>query len=53
MVMQDTNINVRISTKLRQRLTEIAQKNGLTSSVVIRELIKKYIREDGKTLETF
>lgn len=53
MVMQNTNINFRISKKLKERLVAVAEKNGLTYSVAVRELIKKYIREDGKTLETY
>lgn len=53
MVMQNTNLNIRISQKIKDRFIEVAKKNGLTYSVAVRELMKKYIRENGKTLETY
>lgn len=53
MVIHNTNLNIRIPVNIKERLARLAAKNGTTSSNVIRDLIKKYIREDGKTLDVY
>ena len=51
MVMQDTNINIRISSNLKDRFIELANSKGISYSVALRELVKKFIRGDGNTLK--
>lgn len=48
MEVQNSNLNIRIPLKLRERFVEIANKNGLTHSVVIRTMINEYVRAEGK-----
>lgn len=48
MEVQNSNLNIRIPLKRRERFVEIANKNGLTHSVVIRTMINEYVRAEGK-----
>lgn len=51
MVMQNSNINIRVSKQLKDKFIELANSKNISYSVAIRELIKKFIREDGNTLK--
>ena len=51
MIMQNTNINIRVSKKLKDKFVETSVSNGLNYSVVLRSLIKKYINDKGKGKE--
>lgn len=48
MTVQNSNLNIRVPIKLRDRFIQIAKDNGLTYSVVLRTMISEYIRADGK-----
>lgn len=48
MEVQNANLNIRIPLKLRERFVEIAHKNGLSHSVVLRTMVGEYVRADGK-----
>lgn len=51
MVMQNSNINIRVPKQLKDKFIELANSKNISYSVAIRELIKKFIREDGNTLK--
>lgn len=45
MIKQDVNINIRVSSKLRDRFIEICQQQGLSYSKILRHMMKKYIAD--------
>lgn len=47
MIYQDTNINIRISKKLRDKFIEVSKQNGLSYSMIVRNLIKDYIEKES------
>lgn len=48
MEVQNSNLNIRIPLKLRERFVEVARKNGLSHSIVLRTMVGEYVRADGK-----
>nr|DAE83068.1 MAG TPA: hypothetical protein [Caudoviricetes sp.] len=46
MRLQNTNLNIRIPKKMREQLVEIAKEQGVSYSVIVRNLIKKYIAKN-------
>lgn len=51
MRIQNTNINIRVSKKLRDTFIDTAKKNGTSYSKVLRSLINDYINKSNKTGE--
>lgn len=47
MVLQNTNINIRIPKKLKDKFVDITKEKGLNYSMVIRSMIKNYIATNG------
>ena len=48
MEVQNSNLNIRIPLKLRERFVQVSKENGLTHSVVLRTMIGEYVRANGK-----
>lgn len=47
MVFQDTNINIRLPKKLKDKFVEVSKKQGLNYSMVLRNMIKDYIANES------
>jgi len=47
MVLQNTNLNIRIPKKMKEKFIDITKEKGLTYSMVLRSMIKDYIASDG------
>ena len=50
-VLQNTNINIRLPKKLKDKFIEITKQKGLSYSMVIRNMIKNYISQNGEGKE--
>lgn len=48
MILQNTNINIRISKNMKDKFVEVARKNGVNYSMVLRNMIRDYISNNGK-----
>ncbi|WP_165820931.1 hypothetical protein [Pueribacillus theae] len=46
--MKKVNINIRIEEELRDKFKKIAEENAQTPSLLIRNWIEKYIKENQK-----
>ena len=46
-VLQNTNINIRIPKKMKEKFVNITREKGLSYSMVIRSMIKNYIMTNG------
>ena len=48
MKLQNTNINIRVTKKMREQLVEISKERGVSYSSVLRKMIKEYIAKNGE-----
>jgi DNA phosphorothioation-dependent restriction protein DptG len=48
MKLQNTNINIRVTKKMREQLVEISKERGVSYSSVLRKMIKEYIARNGE-----
>ena len=48
MKFQNTNINIRMPKKLKDKFVEVATRNGFNYSFLLREMMKDYIKNNGK-----
>ena len=50
MILQNTNINIRIPKQLKDRFVEVTQQAGVSYSLVLRDMIRDYIaQKENKT----
>jgi ribbon-helix-helix protein, copG family len=47
-VQKEVNLNIRMSSELKRVLTQVAQQQDLTVSLIVRKLIERYIDENAQ-----
>ena len=47
-MQKEVNLNIRMSSELKRVLTQVAQQQDLTVSLIVRKLIERYIDENAQ-----
>ena len=47
-MQKDVNLNIRMSPELKRVLTQVAEQQGLSVSLIVRKLIERYIQENAQ-----